>query len=134
MPYEWNDDLKTGNTLIDSQHKELIKAINSLMVACSQGKGRAEIERTLIFLEQYTAKHFSDEEKLQLQYRYPDYQNHKRYHEGFKAVVRDLGAQLRAEGPTIALLGQVNARIGDWLIHHIKREDTRVAAHISKGP
>ena len=82
------------------------------------------------FLYDYTEKHFSDEEKLQLQYRYPDYTNHKRYHEEFKKVVRELSMQLQKEGPNIALISKVNTSVGGWLLNHIQREDVKVATHI----
>lgn len=130
MAYAFTKDLETGNAAIDSQHKQLIEAINNLLNACAQGKGRVEIEKTTKFLEDYTAKHFGDEEKLQIQYRYPDYQNHKQYHEGFKRVVREISAQLSKEGATVALVGKVNTSIGGWLLNHIKKEDVKVAAHI----
>jgi hemerythrin len=116
--------------LIDAQHKELIQAVNNLLAACASGKGRASLNETLDFLLNYTVKHFSDEEKLQVQYHYPDYTNHKKLHDGFKVVVTNLSRQLKTEGPTIALVGKVNASIGDWLVSHIKREDKKVAAHL----
>ena len=31
MAYVWSKDLETGNAMIDSQHKELIEAINALL-------------------------------------------------------------------------------------------------------
>ncbi len=130
MAFSWNQKLETGNAMIDQQHKQLITAINNLLQACSSGKGKEEITRTMKFLYDYTAKHFSDEEKLQIQYRYPDYTNHKRYHEEFKKVVRDLATRLQTEGPSIALVGKVNTSIGGWLLNHIQREDVKVAAHI----
>ena len=46
MAYVWSKDLETGNAMIDSQHKELIEAINALLAACATGKGRAEIAKT----------------------------------------------------------------------------------------
>ena len=61
----WKDSLKIGVPLIDSEHKELCDRIDRLFAACSQGKGRDEIMKTVEFLESYTIKHFSDEEKLQ---------------------------------------------------------------------
>ncbi|MDR1603549.1 MAG: bacteriohemerythrin [Gracilibacteraceae bacterium] len=128
--YEWTKDLETGHALIDTQHRQLIKAINDLLAACAGGKGRAALDGTLDFLARYTEKHFGDEEKLQLQFKYPDYKNHKKLHDGFKAVVADLAKQLRAEGPTVMLVGKVNASIAGWLINHIKREDVKVAVHI----
>lgn len=130
MAYVWNLALETANTIIDRQHKELFAAINNLLDACAGGKGRAALDGTIAFLSDYTAKHFADEEKLQLQHQYPDYSNHKRYHMGFRKVVQDLGARLREEGPTVVLVGEVNRKIGGWLTEHIKTEDKKVAAHI----
>ena len=128
--YTFTKELETGNSLIDSQHRQLFDAINNLLSSCSYGKGRDEIHKTIKFLYDYTAKHFSDEEKLQVKYGYPDYKNHRQYHEGFKKVIKDLSEQLDKEGPTIALVGKVNTNIGGWLVTHIKREDTKVASHI----
>jgi len=122
--------LETGNPLIDSEHRQLIDAINNLLAACAAGKGRAELANTTKFLNEYTAKHFSDEEKLQLENQYPDYVNHRRYHEGFKKVVAGICAKLDKEGPTVTLVGEVNSAIAGWLINHIKREDAKVATHI----
>lgn len=130
MAYTMTPDLMTGNRIIDEEHKLLFEAINGLLDACNHGKGRAKIEETTKFLYDYTSKHFADEEKLQLKYQYPDYPNHKRYHESFKRIVAELMEQLRKEGPTIVLVGKVNTHVGDWLVHHIKREDVRLAAHI----
>lgn len=132
--YTFTKDLETGNTLIDSQHRQLFDAINGLLEACSNGKGRDEIQKTIRFLYDYTSKHFADEENLQVQTGYPDYPNHKKYHDGYKKVIKDIGEQLDKEGPTIALVGKINSSIGGWLVNHVKREDVKVAAHIkSKG-
>lgn len=130
MGYTFSKDLETGNQIIDSEHRQLIDAINNLLTACSTGKGRAELANTTKFLRDYTAKHFSNEEKLQLQYQYPDYTNHRNYHENFKKVVAGICSKLDKEGPTIALVGEVNSTIAGWLINHIKKEDVKVAAYI----
>lgn len=130
MAYQLTPDLLTGNKLIDEEHKQLITAINDLLAACAAGKGRMELEKTTRFLYDYTARHFADEERLQQQYQYPDYVNHKKYHEGFKKVVAELCKKLEEQGPTVALVGEVNSAIAGWLISHIKREDVKVAAYI----
>lgn len=130
MAYNWTGDLETGNQTIDEQHKQLFAAINDLLEACSKGQGRDKLKEITTFLYDYTAKHFADEEKLQIASRYPDYPNHKQYHEGFKKVVREIAAQLEAEGPNLLLVSKVNTSIGGWLINHIKKEDAKVAAHI----
>ena len=130
--YLWTEELETGNTEIDRQHRELIDTINRLLEACSQGRGRTEIENTLGFLEKYITCHFTDEEALQRQSGYPDYNNHKRYHDSFRQVVSQIVAAYRAGGATIPLVAKVNSNIGDWLVSHIKREDVKVAAHLRR--
>ena len=40
MRYEMTKDLETGNALIDSEHRQLFKAVNDLLDACSQGNGQ----------------------------------------------------------------------------------------------
>ena len=69
MAYVFTPDLETKNALIDSEHKQLIKAINDLLEACSKGQGRAQVAQTAKFVYDYTSKHFADEERLQLQYK-----------------------------------------------------------------
>lgn len=130
MAYQWTKELETGNPTIDRQHKQLIEAINNLLDACAKGKGRDSLAPTAKFLQDYTTKHFADEERLQRESGYPDYVNHRRYHEEFKKVVADIVGQLKKEGPTIVLVGKVNRSIGGWLLNHIKRQDVKVAAHI----
>ncbi len=130
MAFTWTKELETGNLQIDTEHKELIQAINNLLTACSSGKGRAEVANTVDFLAQYTKTHFAHEQVLQQKYHYPDYPNHKKYHEDFIKVVDGIAARLKAQGPTIQLVGEVNMQVGNWLINHIKREDVKVAKHI----
>jgi len=38
MAIEWTNDLATGVSEIDYQHKELFRRINSLLDACREGK------------------------------------------------------------------------------------------------
>ncbi|MDR0822093.1 MAG: hemerythrin family protein [Oscillospiraceae bacterium] len=131
--YVFDKSLETGNQLIDTQHRELIKRLNALLDACSTGKGRAAIEGFVKSVSEYTAKHFADEEKLQQQSKYPDYINHKRYHDTFKKTVASIGKEIAEQGPTISLTGKVNHDIAGWLITHIKTEDVKVAAHIREN-
>lgn len=130
MAYKWSDELLTGNVQIDTEHKELIKAINDLLEACSKGKGRAELERTVKFLSSYTKTHFGREEVLQMKYNYPDYKNHKEYHKYFIDTVESVHKKLLSDGPSIVLVGEINSKVASWIIKHIKTEDVKVAAHI----
>jgi hemerythrin len=97
-------------------------------------KSNDELKKSLDFLNDYTIKHFYEEEQLQKKYEYPDYPNHKELHEGLKKVVRDLQVQLIMKGPSEELVKSVQTKVGDWLVAHIKTQDVRIGTHLkSKG-
>jgi hemerythrin len=107
MRYELTQDLLTGNQLIDSEHRQLFDAINALMDACAQGAGRTKISETVQFLNSYVSKHFRDEEQLQLQSKYPGYNAHHTFHEGYKRELAAAANQIGAE-----VTDEVKAKFG----------------------
>lgn len=133
MTYQMTSDLLTGNIIIDNEHRQLFDAINALLDACAAGHGRDKLAQTMSFLESYIAQHFAHEEQLQAQTKYPDAVRHKQLHDGYKQVVSGICQELKQTGPTLGLVGKVNANVGGWLITHIKREDAKVAAHIKNS-
>ena len=129
MKYELTADLLTGNNLIDSQHRQLLEVVNRLMDACSTGKGRDQIQSTITFLSDYVAKHFKDEERLQMQSSYPGYAGHKQFHDGYRRQLADTAQELLQQGATVKALGDLN-RIVAVLVTHIRTEDKRMARHV----
>lgn len=132
MAFKWTSDLATGNTLIDSEHKKLIKAADDLVEACSQGKGRQTISDAVAFLVNYTKTHFAHEEELQQKYKFPGYVGHRAWHQGYIRKIEDVAARLKAEGPTISLVAEVNTRVSE-LITHIKTMDLKLAQFIQSA-
>lgn len=132
MAVAFTSDIETGNEKIDQEHKELIEKINDLLTACSSGKGRGELENTVNFLKSYTNTHFANEEALQKAAKYPEYFEHKKYHMTFIRTVDDIARRLKKEGPTIPLVGEINQKIGSWLVMHIKTEDKKLAKFLAE--
>ena len=130
--YEVTSEIATGNELIDSEHTELFNAINNLLAACSNGQGRSQINSTVDFLVDYVDKHFRDEEELQKQYKYPNYNAHHKFHEKYKSDIRELANNIKLEGSNMNNVSRVNA-LASMLISHIKQEDKRLAAHIKSS-
>lgn len=129
MRYELTKDLLTGNAMIDSEHKQLFDAINALLDACAQGKGRDSLPKTGQFLNSYVTKHFSDEEQLQVSSKYPGYPAHKTFHDGYKRKLQDATDSLLRDGATVRALGEINQLAG-ILISHIRTEDRKLAQHL----
>lgn len=126
----WKESLLVGVSQIDDQHRKLVVAIDRLMEACMQGKGRATIGETLLFVVSYTKDHFHDEEKLQAQYEYPGIAAHKMLHKKFVADISMILRDFEQNGPNVALTGKLNKTLVDWLINHISTEDKKLGAHI----
>jgi len=130
MAYQWDSTLETGYDKVDNQHKQLVAALNALIEASRSGKGDKAVMETMDFLTGYAVKHFSDEEKLQVQYDYPDYLNHKRIHDDFKKTVTELTEHVIKEGPSVRVVNEVTNSLGAWLINHIKGDDFRMASYV----
>jgi hemerythrin len=132
--YQWDKSLEVGNQLIDDQHRQLIEALNNFLRARTDKKSSSELRKSLDFLNDYTIKHFYEEERLQKKHEYPDYENHRKLHAGLKKVVRELQIQLIMKGPSDALFDEVQTRVGDWLVAHIKSQDAKIGQYLkSKG-
>ena len=130
MAYTWDSTLESGYEKVDNQHKQLVNAVNNLMEASTSGKGDKVVLETLDFLTGYAVKHFMDEEKLQQQFNYPDYLNHKRIHDEFKEKVGEFVGKVTKEGPTEEIINEVSSAVGSWLLNHIKGDDFRMAAFV----
>lgn len=127
---QWTPDLAVGVEKIDDQHKELFQRINQLLEACNQGRGKEALTQVMDFLGDYIVLHFSDEEALQRQHKYPDYAAHRALHEKFVADYRLLYGQLAADGATARLVIQLNRVVVDWLVQHINKVDKVMAAYV----
>jgi methyl-accepting chemotaxis protein len=128
--YVWDETFATGNGTIDSQHQTLFNAINRLLFALRAGQAKEELKKAIDFLNDYTVKHFFEEEQIQQAARYPGYPAHHKMHEDFKAVVRKLGRELIMKGASDKLITDVRKKIGDWLVTHIKGQDVKLGAYL----
>jgi hemerythrin len=71
----------------------------------------------------YALTHFEYEEKIMIDYSYPDYTSHKEQHEEFKKKV----ASFYSATPISvdALNANVVEYLKSWLIYHILKEDMK---------
>lgn len=137
--YELNDDLKTGVKMIDTQHRELIRAINNLADAIETGMGAHGIKKILSFLEFYAEWHFAHEEKCAHKHQCPMAQvNHnghavfldmiKKYQVKYQKHLNPQNPPYTKDSEAIAL--QIHHDLSQWLIGHIKGIDVKLGAEI----
>lgn len=131
MAIQFDNSLRTGNELIDTQHQELIARVNKLTEECKPGTEKTVAAQTLGFLMDYTNEHFADEEKLQEEHSYPLLNAHKEQHASFVKAVSELEEMLiEEEGPSEAFVVAVKKNVVDWLLNHIMVWDKQVAQYV----
>lgn len=123
MAIEWTEDLATGVSEIDNQHKELFKRINNMLEACNQGRGKEEVGRVIKFLEDYVVTHFTTEESYMTKHGYPEYPVHKAAHSLFIENFSGLKRKFETEGVGVHIVILTNSLVVDWLINHIRKVD-----------
>jgi hemerythrin len=125
---EWNEKLATGISSIDSQHKELFKRINNLVLAIKQQRCRSEIDGTLKFLDDYARVHFADEEKHMREAGYPGLADQIENHKQYLAALAELKEQAslpRVQGSSYDLSTTTNQVAVDWIVDHILKLDMK---------
>jgi len=86
----------------------------------------------LDYLAKYTDTHFGDEEALQKEACYPDYDKHHAKHEEFKQTIQELNEMLQEEeGPSDAFVQKVEEHVVKWFYRHISSFDRSVAEYIN---
>ncbi len=127
---EWSDSLSIGVEAVDNQHKELIKRANGFFEVMKTGGGKDQVLQVLDFLSGYVVKHFRDEEMIQIRYRYPGYEAHRKMHQDFVEDVKRLRAELEQNGVTVASSSMVALTLSNWLVTHITMQDRLIGKHV----
>jgi hemerythrin len=125
---EWTEKLATGISTIDSQHKELFKRINNLVIAIKQRRCKDEIDGTIKFLDDYTRVHFADEEKHMRDSNYGGLEEQREDHKEYLAALAALKEQAslpRIQGSTYDLSTTTNQVVVDWIVNHIMKVDMK---------
>ncbi len=129
--FSWNAAFETGFTLVDDQHRGLIRMINEAapLLASAAPIATARADELLDALIDYAVRHFADEEALMARYDLlPDYvDQHRRQHLEFASEVQSMrSASADGQLDTVSLLKFLTS----WLTFHILGTDQMMAAQI----
>ncbi|GIV21023.1 MAG: hypothetical protein KatS3mg023_2774 [Armatimonadota bacterium] len=102
--------------------------VNSLHEAMKSGSGKTVIPRILNDLVQYTVSHFSTEERLMQESRYPEYPLHKRQHDELTRQVLQIKAQVESGAPVNTI--EVMNFLKSWLMNHMVGSDKKMGQYI----
>lgn len=124
--FPWNENLETGNPLIDSQHRVLVDLLNQLARDLVV-EDADEIDRAFVKLADYANKHFSDEEKIFEKHlsNHPSFESHKKVHAAFFTSVNELKLEVEDKSYKDSV-EKIILFLLQWLIKHIIHSDKRL--------
>ncbi|MEY8353253.1 bacteriohemerythrin [Lachnospiraceae bacterium 54-53] len=125
----WTQNLSVGISMIDDQHKMWFVKAEALFEAGKNNRAKEYVGELLDFLDDYTKKHFSDEEKYMLSIHYPGYDEQKKAHTAFIAQLAKLRSEYNASGGNLLVILNANQMILDWLTKHISNMDKKIGEY-----
>lgn len=122
----WTPNLSVGVDMIDDQHKMWFEKAEKLFDAGKNNQAKEYIGELLDFLDSYTKKHFSDEEKYMLSIHYPEYDAQKKAHTAFIAQLTKLRSDYKSSGGNLLVILNANQMVIQWLTQHISNMDKKI--------
>lgn len=117
----WTDKMYTGITHIDDHHKKLVHLlIDVYNVAESKGTP-ARMREILAELVSYTKYHFSAEERLMVEIRYPRLDEQKAAHLWFTEKLNEHFLAISTKNQELPL--QLLVFLREWYANHILKYD-----------
>ncbi|MDR0669342.1 MAG: bacteriohemerythrin [Treponema sp.] len=127
---KWDDKYSVGIPLIDEQHKELIRLTNELYQGCLAGDAAAQdfFFTTIHKAMDYVKYHFSAEERILENIKYPYLAEHKKQHDDFVfKMVEDVKS---FQGGRKFVPNNFVRFLKEWILSHIAIVDTQYAKYI----
>jgi hemerythrin len=117
----WRDDLSVGVSALDDQHKQVLDVINSIYEIRFENASHEALLKNLTKLQFFTETHFRYEESVMKFANYPNFEEHRLYHEAMMAKTVKICSQFRSniQSDTDDLFQLLK----NWWLSHICKED-----------
>ncbi len=125
----WTQNLSVGISMIDDQHKMWFEKAEALFDAGKNNKAKEYVGELLDFLDDYTKKHFADEEVYMQKIHYPGYAEQKQAHTAFIAHLAKLRAEYKSSGGNLLVILNANQMVLEWLTKHISNMDKKIGEY-----
>lgn len=126
---KWTPDLSVGVSLIDEEHKTWFEKADKLFEAGKNHQSKEYVGELLDFLDDYTKKHFSDEEQYMLKISYPEYSAQKQAHTAFIGDLAKLRKEYSESGGNLLVIINANQLVFGWLTQHILKMDKKIGEY-----
>ncbi|MBT4769426.1 MAG: bacteriohemerythrin [Rhodospirillaceae bacterium] len=127
----WSDAISVGNEPLDEDHKKLVDTVNALYGAINSNEGKPAVIKAFEEMKAYTDYHFTREEKMMAESKYPEMEDHKEEHRDFIARLGVLYTDFN-NGKDTSGRALLNF-LGGWLTTHITFIDKKLSQHLTSN-
>jgi len=126
---KWNDSrMSVDIKLIDDQHKELLKIINTLATSINDNSQKRDILIIVDKLIEYTKYHFSTEEVLFEKFNFDKTDSHKAEHAEFIQTFTDIRLKLTdykysRNKLAVEISQKIFTYLTTWFVKHVTGTD-----------
>lgn len=131
--FPWEPKLEFGIDLLDQQHRELIKVINTFFISYKCRDDIQKVSECLDFLNHYTLYHFQAEEAFQVQYRFPLYRDHQAKHNYLSTQLKFHSTALTASRFAPEKMEHFHEYLEAWIINHLLEDDLKFAESVKEA-
>jgi hemerythrin-like metal-binding protein len=132
--FEFTPDLETGNRDIDAHVRTLLASANEILFSKALDESPQRFQRAMRFFVAYLDYHFASEDCVMADKNYP----HRNLHSAFHAHVLHEATAIEERAHKKWGIAEVREplyfMVEDWLIHHVKVADRRLADFLRGAP
>ena len=122
----WDEKYKTGDEMIDNQHKQLFEFFNDFEEVIKEGRGESFIQNSLEFIENYIDCHFGIEELCMFKHKCQIAGKNQLAHENFRKTFVEFKNKINASGNKNHIANEMHHYIEEWIKNHIIGIDTHL--------
>jgi len=127
----WDASLSVQFDEIDDDHHKLVELFNLLSQSLATGESSAYINAVFIELINFTAWHFSHEERLMIKYAYNELTEHKKEHQELLDSAKELHQKFIHQGHKLS--DQDIEFLEHWLTGHIFGADMKLGIFLCES-
>ena len=121
----WDKKYEVGVSVMDQQHMKLFDMINEFYNSLKLKSGNDAFLELIDKMSEYAIYHFSTEQELFYNCKYPEYEEHKNQHDEFIEKIVDV-KQLIESGNLVVSI-EITDFLKNWITNHIAVCDKKSA-------
>ncbi len=128
--FEFTEDFDVGIATMNEQHSRLFDIINMLYVVMKNEEPSKRVKAVIDEIMDYAVFHLAEEEKLLQKNNFSGFDKHKKIHEKLLADAVALKGEYD-KTQSVVVATKLMLFLKDWLIGHIKAQDTQYGREIA---